>query len=218
MNLRAQALLGQQHVGLAGGSDGLADVAVGVVEVAEHTGTGHAGTHASRQHAKLGAVVAERALAHDVLIVHMVTGLVGAGSHAGVAADALLVVDLHGAVLGDVARAGGAGLHAGGVVAVVALLGHVGAAHIAVAVLNVPALDPRVELGQRRLVLQAACHDAGVAADALRQVDEHTQSHIAHDALLRPSRSCTCCRYGQACRRRCRTARRSRRRPRWGRA
>jgi hypothetical protein len=128
---RARVPLGHQRVAAAL-ADGHRHHRVRVVHVAEQARAGRAGQHAGRlafgfgQRGAGDAVHAQRALAHHLALFVELARAVGAGPAAVLAADALVVVDQHDAVLGAlVAGAGGAHRHAGRVFAVQAALGEV---------------------------------------------------------------------------------------------
>src|SRR5690606_15781051 len=112
--------------------DQLRDVGIGIAQVAEvprARGAGlHAGGHALGfvQVFVVDAVDAEGALLHHPVDLRVLARAVGAGPAAELAADALVRVDQHDAVLGAlVAGAGGADGDAGGGVAVEAAAGEV---------------------------------------------------------------------------------------------
>ena len=89
-------LVGSRQI--VGGRQGLEGLQT-LVQVAEEAGAGTALGHALGQLALGGALLAERALLDDALLLVQVAHAVGAGHGAELAADALRLVDLHGAVL-----------------------------------------------------------------------------------------------------------------------
>src|SRR5262249_52418235 len=104
--------------------------------------------------------------------------VVGTRLHAGLAADAAAIVEVHDAVAPAIERDGGTDGDAGRGVAVVA------AQHREVpprvgerALLDV--LYPGAEAAQGHAVLFLACHRAGVAADALAVIDDEAVTHAA---------------------------------------
>ena len=122
---RTRALLGHQRVAAAL-ADRLRHDRLRVVDVAEQARVGRAGQHAGRACGRargsacvVDAIDAQRALGHHLALLVDLAHAVGAGPRAVLAADALVVVDQHDAVLGAlVARAGRAHRHAGRVLAV----------------------------------------------------------------------------------------------------
>jgi hypothetical protein len=113
-------------------ADGDRDLGVWIVHIAEQAGVGRTGQHTGRLAIALGelgigdAVDAERAFLHDPLLGIELARPVGTGPGAVFAADALVIVDQHHAVVR--ALVGGAGRthgHTGGLFAVQTALGEV---------------------------------------------------------------------------------------------
>ena len=172
VHLGPGVLLGGAHRQPLGG--GPADLGLGVVEVADPDGLGGAHDLARRLQAHLDPVVAHVALVGGAGVGVYVQGVVGAGVHARLAADAVAVVEVHHPVGGPVQRRGGADGHAGGVVALVAA--HHG--ELAGDVREGPGLDvlhPGAVDAQGHVVLALAGHGAGVAADAASAVEQEPQ-------------------------------------------
>ena len=203
--LRAVARVGQMvHIGLGEGLDPLSErravlhhLLVGsrqivggrqgleglqaLVQVAEEAGTRAALGHALGQLALGRALLAQRALLHDALFLVEVAHAVGAAHDAELAADALRLVNLNGAVGQLVRRLGGTHRHALGVLAVLA--GHGPVLHLGI----VPGATSRVRrvaaLGEHavpqhaigHVVLHLAGQRAGVAADAAMQINANSE-------------------------------------------
>ena len=147
------------------------------VQIAEEARACAALLDAGRQLALGDALLAERALLHDALLLVEVAHAVGAGHGAELAADALRLVDLHGAVGGHVRGLGRADGHAGRVRAVLALDGQ----EVGVDVRPLAALLARVRahaqdlvpvVAHRNVVDDLAPNRARQAADALVEVSQ----------------------------------------------
>ena len=105
-------------------------------------------------------------------------GIEGAGGHALLAADALLLVDDDQAVLVlAVGGAGGAHLEAGGVVALLALAGQPVLLRAGPLADGAHAVHGVAIHAQADAVLMLASGDAGVAAGAAVQIDNKAVSH-----------------------------------------
>src|SRR3989337_1308375 len=108
--------------------------------------------------------------------------VVGAGDHAGAAADALIRIDGDDAVGPFAGRTGGADLHAGRLGAVHALERDRDAANLRIFAAFL--FDhPQPDHPRRRGVFHLAHQRTAGAADALLEVDDHSVSHDAAPAL-----------------------------------
>ena len=167
-------LLGGPHRGVAAGDDP-GGLIVRVVEVGHLDGMGGAHHHTTRLEALLDPVVAEVALVGGVGCRIDVDGVIRAGVHAALAADAVVVVEIDHAVGRPEQRPGGADGDAGSVVAVVA-------AHhreVPVGVGERPGLDvlhPGAVHAEGDVVLALARDGAGMAADAAVAVQQESQA------------------------------------------
>ena len=147
-----------------------------LVQIAEEAGTATALDNALGQLALGGTLLAERALLNDALLLVQVAHAVGAGHGAELAADALRLVDLHGAVLQLMGGARRAHLHALGVLAVLALNGEEVHLHVregAGTALNGMRTDAQrfnPEVAHVHAVDGLARHGAGKAARATVEV------------------------------------------------
>ena len=168
---------------------------------------GQASTHAGlrsrlRQRLVVDAVHAQRALLHHLLVLVDLARAVGTGPRAVLAADALVVVDQHDAVLGAlVARAGRAHRHAGRVFAMQAGLREVHRLRVrkladlerlhaveerAGRILAVGTLV-RQRPGLSRGVPFLAARHAGMAADADVEVDHQRELRHRDHSFCRPA-------------------------------
>ncbi len=169
------ALLGLAHAHRLRGQ-GAGDLGERVVQVAGQDGVLGADDDTGRLQAHLGAVRAEVALGRGVGVGVNVDGVVGAGLHAGLAADAGFGVELHNAVGALIHGRGGADVDAGRVGAVVAARHLEEAAGVGEgALLHV--LHPGAVNADRHLVLRLAGGGAGVTADALAVVNDKAEVH-----------------------------------------
>ncbi|MNH21669.1 hypothetical protein D3C79_814890 [compost metagenome] len=153
-----------------------ADLALGIVQIADDARLADAALHAGGQQPCLQPVGAEGALVGGVGLMVDEAGVIGTGLHAVAAGDAPVVVDHHYAVLALEGGAGGADIEAGGLGAVVAEPGQheeggggIEGRHVAHLVLA----DRGAKLAEGGLVLYGAGHGAGLAADAAAQIDQH---------------------------------------------
>src|SRR5699024_699148 len=111
------------QVVLVGGQQ-LRYLTVRIVGVAEHSGLGGADGDTGRGKAALAAGQTVVALVHNAAAGDvLVTGIIRAGRDAAAAAYALAGIDIHHAVVALVSGAGGAGIHALGLVALHAAAG-----------------------------------------------------------------------------------------------
>ena len=173
VHLRQGSLLGRPHRGVAPG-DEPGGLVVGVVEVGHFDGMGRADHHAARLETLLDAVIAEVALVGGIGRRVDVDGVVGAGVHAPLAADAVLVAEVHDAVRCPEQGTGGADVDARRVVAVVA------AHHREMPVdigerARLDVLDPGPVHTEGDVVLALARHRAGVTADAALAVEQEAE-------------------------------------------
>lgn len=152
----------------------LGNLRVGVVHIPGDDRVLRANNHARRLQADIGAVGAVVALGGRFRLRVDVDGVVRAGLHARLAADADAVVELHDAVGALVHRFRGADAHAGRVGAVVA------ARHLEMATrVGVTAgfhvFDPGAVDAEGHFVFAFAGGGAGVAADALAIIDDKAE-------------------------------------------
>lgn len=124
-------------------------------------------------------MVAVGAFSHEFgVFVVPPNGSIGACFDACFASGAFFVVDEYHAFVGNVGRTRRTCFFAQGICAVVAEFWKIGAQDIGVCT-RIPAFDPRVEFCHRHIVFLLTSDNAGVASDASRKVDEHTEAPIA---------------------------------------
>ena len=144
---------------------------------------GDAGAHATRRVARLALVPAEAAFLYNAGLLNLDAGAVGTGGHAVLAADAPFLVYQHHARVGRIGGMGGTHRLAGSVLAVHALHWH----HFRIHVGADPLLH-LVEFDERLIGLEPVHHltghAAGVAANALLRVDEHSVAGHQPSAFL----------------------------------
>ncbi len=174
VDLGLGVLLGRPDGDVVAGDDAV-DRIGRIVEVDDLDGLGRAHHHTRRLEPDLDAVVAEVALVRRRGLGVDVDRVVGAGVHAGLAADAVVVFEVDHAVVGTEQRRGRADLHARRVVAVVAahdveLAGDVGE------VAGLDVLDPGAVDPDGHVVFALARHGAGVTADARVAVEEEAEA------------------------------------------
>src|SRR5215471_14640688 len=173
------------------------DLAQRIVEIAEIASDSWTVGHTGRRLAGAHPIAAEIAFHHHVLLVALRTRLligrhavgkivlwlvvevpvgVGAGHHAGAAADAQIVVYVDDAVLPLEARTGRAGVDARRIFAMVAQHGQEELANGRILTLLVLEHARIVDAG-RRAVLRLACQLAAVTSDTALEIDHHSPSH-----------------------------------------
>ncbi len=173
--VRVQLLevVARAHVDGRGALEGLDPL----VEVAKVAGAPAALRDAAGEQTLVDAVGAHVALLDHALVLVEVAHAVGAHAHARLAPDAHVLVDVDDAVLALVGRAGGADLHALGVLAVLALERqevHLDVGELAALGLgHRPHADDLVPVvADRHVVLNLASHGARKAADASVQIGD----------------------------------------------
>ena len=175
--LRARPLLRLPDAHLLPG-DHPRDLALGIVEVPGEDGPLGTDDDARGLEPPLHPVRAEVALRGRLRLGVDVEGVVRAGLHARLAADAAVAVEVDDPVRPPVERHRGADGHAGRVVAVVAAKDREVPARVRkLALLDV--LHPRPERAERNAVLLLARHRAGVAPDAPSLVDHEAVAHAS---------------------------------------
>ena len=160
-----------------------------VVEVAGHDRLRRADDDAARLEPVLHPVGAEVALVRGRRLRVQVDGVVRAGVHARLAADAHRVVEVDDAVVPPEERRRRADRDAGGVVAVVAAQHRVEAPGVGERPL-LDVLHPRPVDPEGDVVLGLAGHGAGVAADAGVLVDQEAESGHAGRPCTGPFHPC----------------------------
>ncbi len=135
---------------------------------------GRAGIHAGAGGAPLLRLHgAEAALVHGTGLGVAHAHLVGAGAHAVQTTDAAALIHAHDAVGAHMGRTRRAHARTGRVLAVHALQGHRFHPHVRIGSRLGPLVADEVLVGLQ-VVLSLARRAAGVAADALSRVDEHS--------------------------------------------
>ena len=172
--LRPGALLGGAHVDVVAG-DHLGDPRLWIIEVTGHDRLGRADHHARRLQAELHSVRAEVALLGGVLLGVDVDGVIRAGVHARLAADAARRVEVDDAVGPPEQRSGRADRDARRGVAVVAPQDREQPAAVGVLTL-LDVLQPGAVDAEGHLVLGLAGNGARMAADAAVLVDEEAEA------------------------------------------
>jgi hypothetical protein len=160
--------------------DEFGDVALGIVEVAEHPDPCHARRHAGGLFSFFNEFDTESALL-DIAFLPDDPDVVRAGGNAILAADAFVLVHEDNAVFSFVRRSGGTNLDTGRVVTVLALHGKKFTGVIGKCPVF-PFLKIVVGLLLSEAILIVARHTTGMAPDTLRFVNHHSVSrhHLPH--------------------------------------
>ncbi len=177
------------HLALGGGLflDQACDLARGVAHVARNDGLLRTHHDAGRLEPELRTVGAVVALLGGAGVLVQVERVVGAGLHAGAAADAGVAVEIDDRVRPLVQGDDRADLDAGRLVAVIAAQHREVAPHLREGAL-LDVLHPGSEVSDRDLVFRLARHRARMAADALSMVDHETVG--SHEAPGPAGNSC----------------------------
>ena len=167
---------------------GLARIGLGVVKVAEEAGLAGAVLDARGLLALGAQVLAEVALLHDTQLVVVVTDAVGAGIHAELAADAgFLVHENHAVFLIAKGSTRGARVDAGGIGALLALLGEPPRLDVGELAVGLHLVQLVPVMAQGHAVLHLARQLAAVATNAAIQVNNQAVTRHRRHYLLRCS-------------------------------
>ena len=174
----------------------LGGIGIRVVQVTVEAGTGRAALHAGGQLVLGGEMPTQRALLGALLGRVPRAHAIGAGHHAVLAADALLLVHQHDVVAVAVAGARGAHRHARGVLALLAHGRQRVAGHVGVLPHRAHGEHLRPALAQGNAVFHLAGHLAPEASGAAVQVHNnaitrHSQTHPRSCRWERASRAGT---------------------------
>src|SRR5712691_8076540 len=165
--------------------DDLGNLSVRIVHIAGDDRAFGADDDAGGLQADLDAMSAIVALSGGVAVGVDVERIVGAGLHAGFAADAASIIEIDDAISAFVEGLCRANSHAGSIIAVVAAIDKEKAARVReLALFNI--FDPGAVDADRDIVLGFASDSAGMAADAFPLVDDEC---IFHYFLLPSFRS-----------------------------
>ena len=167
--------------------DDLIDFAVGIIEIANGDCLGWAHDLARRLQAYLDPVVAHIAFVCRIGLGVDVERIVGAGIHARLASDAVVVLEVNDTVVGPEERIRRAYRHTRCVLALVATHHRKFACNVGERA-RLDVLDPRPVHPQRHVVFTLAGDGAGMAANAVVAVEHKAQScHGVHVTIVTPA-------------------------------